>query len=166
LNPDEADIAFKAAGQDKMRVDLPEYLKRGVSLEETLNLQHSAEEVGKKYVVWKFGRTTHYTFGALSGILSDYRSDDGFITDELMVLDIKVYRWTTFSDRGDSGSFVWDSDGYVSGMLWGGKEGSSQHYITPIQYLLEDIRQVCNAKEVKLLVRQEDETDAMSGPLE
>jgi hypothetical protein len=157
---------MKAAGQSKKRRDLPEYLKRGLALEETLNLQASSEEEDKKYVVRKFGRTTHYTFGIISGILSDYMSDSGVLSDELLVLDFNAFRSRTFSDNGDSGSFVWDSDGYVSGMLWGGKKGTSQHYITPVQYLLEDIQQVCNAKEVRLVVRKEDETDAVFGPPE
>jgi hypothetical protein len=155
---------MKAAGQSKKRLDMPEYLKRGLSFKETLNLQDSAEEEDKKYMVWKFGRTTHYTFGAISGILSDYRCPSGILSDELLVLDIDVFHAHTFSKNGDSGSFVWDSNGYVSGMFWGGTDGTSQHYITPIQYLLEDIRQVCNAKEVSLVVRREDETDVIFGP--
>ena len=69
----------------------------------------------------------------------------------------------TFSAPGDSGSLVWDSDGYVCAMLWGGKAGSNIHYVTPFEYVLEDIRQVCNAKEVKLVVRKEDETDVVFG---
>ncbi|KIN05953.1 hypothetical protein OIDMADRAFT_17080 [Oidiodendron maius Zn] len=84
----------------------------------------------------------------------------------MLVLDIDASHSRTFSDKGDSGSFVWDSDGYVSGMFWGGKERSSQYYITPVQYILEDIRQVCNAKEARLVVRREDETDVVFGPPE
>ena len=166
LAPSQVALAMKASGQSKTRSDLPEYLKRGLAFEETLNLQARAEEEDKKYVVWKFGRTTHYTFGVMSGILSDYMSDSGVLSDELLVLDIDAFHSRTFSDKGDSGSFVWDSDGYVSGMFWGGTDGTSQHYITPVQYLLEDIQQVCNAKEVRFVVRREDETDIVFGPPE
>ena len=166
MAPSQVALAMKAAGQSKERPDLPKHLKRGLSFEETLNLQASAEEEDKNYVVWKFGRTTHYTFGIVSEILSDYRCINGVLSDELLVLDINVFKSNTFSNNGDSGSFVWDSDGYVSGMLWGGKRNSPLHYITPVQYLLEDIQQVCSAKEVRLVVRREDETDVVFGPPE
>lgn len=39
-------------------------------------------------------------------------------------------------------------------------------YVTPIEHVLEDIRRVCGAKEVTLVVRKEDETDVVFGPPE
>jgi hypothetical protein len=156
---------MKAAGQTK--IDLPRYLKRRLDYDEVQNLQDCAEEEDRKYMVWKFGRSTHYTFGDLGGILSNYMSESGFVSDEQLVIDYDIFETSrTFSDDGDSGSLVWDSDGYVCAMLWGGKAGSDVHYVTPFEYVLEDIRQVCNAKEVKLVVRKEDETDVVFGPPE
>ncbi|PSS23217.1 hypothetical protein M430DRAFT_33768 [Amorphotheca resinae ATCC 22711] len=75
------------------------------------------------HVVWKFGRTSHYTYVIASTILSKYRSNSSVISDEWMVInDNGRYRenvaFSTVGTWGDSGSFVWDSDGYVSGLLY------------------------------------------------
>lgn len=48
-------------------------------------------------------------------------------------------------------------------MGWQTKHGIIK-YVTPMEYVLEGIRRVCNAKEVKLVVRKEDETDIVFGP--
>jgi hypothetical protein len=158
---------MNAAAPSKRKGDLPEYLKRCLSFEEVLNLQAGADEANSRFIVWKFGRSTHYTFGSVNGILSNYRSNSGVIADELLVLDHGTFETTRpFSDGGDSGSLVFDSEGYVCAMLWGGKDCSDTHYVTPFEYVLEDIRQVCNAKEVKLVIRKEDETDIVFGPPE
>jgi hypothetical protein len=149
-------------GQHSSSVYMPLSLKRGLTFEELFHKQAAAEEDDNNYVVWKFGRTSHFTFGIVSSILSDYRCEDGFVTDELMVKDyIKRGSHAIFSKRGDSGSLVWDYDGHISSLFWGGKEEIFVNYVTPIQYVLEDIQQVCNAKEVSLLVRQEDYTKAV-----
>jgi hypothetical protein len=52
---------------------VPEYLKRGLAFKEVLHKKEAADEHDNKYVVWKFGRTTHYTFGIVSDILTDAR---------------------------------------------------------------------------------------------
>ena len=61
-------------------------------------------------------------------------------TDEWIIADAGGEH---FSEGGDSGSFVWDTDGYVVGQLQGGPP-------TPIEVVLEDIRQACGAKKVEL----------------
>ena len=78
-----------------------------------------------------------------------------------MVDYIKPNIGTVFSKRGDSGSFVWDSDGYVIGQLWGGLENRFITWVTPMEYILEDIRLACDAKDVRLVVRREDDTDVV-----
>jgi hypothetical protein len=126
-----------------------------------------AEEEDNRCAVWKFGRTSHYTFGIFSHIKSDYLSTDGIISDELAVVHhnkMGIEGW--FSDDGDSGSLVWGSDGFVSGLLWAGKREEWFTYVTPMEYVLDDIRQVCNAKDVGLLIRKEDGTDIVFGPPE
>lgn len=67
-----------------------------------------------------------------------------------------------FSEEGDAGSLVFDSDGDACGLLWGSTPESPFTYITPIEYVLEDIREKCNAKEVKFVVRDEDRKDTAS----
>lgn len=161
--------AMTAAGEDenKKTDDMPKHLKRDLALEEILNNQTRIEEHDKKYILWKFGRTTHFTSGVFSHIESNYKSESGVISDELTVVDYSTWQnWRYFSAPGDSGSFVWDSEGYVAGLFWGGKDQAVHHYMMPIEYLLADIREVCGAKEVKLVVRTEDETGAVFGPLE
>jgi hypothetical protein len=156
--------AMRAAGVNNLVGDMPKFLKRGITFEEMLKKIAIAEEDDHRYVVWKSGRTTHFTFGILSGIESDYRSFYGVVSDELLVKDYnKQGTYYSFSRGGDSGSFVWDSEGYVAGMLWGGKYQNFVTYVTPIEYVLEDIRLVCNAKEVRLVVRKKDETDVVFG---
>lgn len=158
---------MKAAGEKKKLVDMPTYLKRHLTLQEFLHKQSLAEEEDNRCVVWKFGRTSHFTFGIFSHIKSDYLSTSGIISDELAVVDhnkMSLKGW--FSDNGDSGSLVWGSDGFVSGLLWGGKEQESVTYVTPMAYVLDDIRQVCNAKDVGLVIRKEDGTDTVFGPPE
>jgi hypothetical protein len=60
-----------------------------------------------KLVVWKFGRSTHFTFGFVSHIEIDYRSKSGIVSDEISVVDYrKPNIGTIFSKRGDSRSFV------------------------------------------------------------
>jgi hypothetical protein len=49
--------------------------------------------------------------------------------------------------------------------MGGCKEEAFVTYVTPIEYVLEDIRRVCNAKEVKLAVRKYVETDTAPSKL-
>jgi hypothetical protein len=66
---------------------------------------------------------------------------------------------------GDSGSLIWDINGYVAALVWGGPN-TNVTYATPIGDVLDDIREACGAKEVKLIVKSEDETDVVFGPPE
>jgi hypothetical protein len=140
--------ATRASGTSQSQLDMPEYLKRGLAFKEVLHKKETADEHDNKYVVWKFGRTTHFTFGIVSDILTDYHAANGVISDELMVKDPEQI--LAFTKDGDSGSLVWDADGYVSALAWGGKVGSFVTYVTPIEYVLEDIQRACNAKDVRL----------------
>jgi hypothetical protein len=157
--------AMKAAGDNKKMFQMPKHLKRHLTLEEILHKQDAAEQEDNNLVVWKFGRTTHFTFGILSSIPSNYLSTSGIVTDELAIVPYRsMVSELGFSEKGDSGSLVWDTDGYVYGLLWGGPDRSVVTYVTPIEYVLEDICQVCGAKEVTLVIPKEDETDVVFGP--
>jgi hypothetical protein len=57
--------------------------------------------------------------------------------------------WTAILDPW-SGT---DTEGYVCGLLCGGKDKTPATYITPIEYVLEDIRTVCGACDVRLVVK-------------
>lgn len=145
---------MKAVGKTTFG-DMPQHLQKSLALEEILNSTNKAEQDNKNSIVWKFGRTTHFTYGFVSPILSNYRSASGVESTELLIadppwLDVDDCR-DIFSADGDSGSLAWDSEGHVYGMLWGGKEADFVTYITPIEYVFEDIRRVCSAKEVSLV---------------
>jgi hypothetical protein len=140
---------------------MPTHLKRHLSLEETSNMEKGLDHTDNRYIVWKFGRTSHFTFGLLSGIYSNYHSDDGLVTEQLWIVDwvgrLKV-EFGNFSVPGDSGSLIWDNKGYVRGLLWGGMVGTTNHFAMPMQHVLADIKEVCGAKDVQLVVRTEDKT--------
>jgi hypothetical protein len=82
-------------------------------------------------------------------------SASGVVSDELAIVphQSKVPHYV-FPDEGDSGSFALDSDGYMSGMMYGGHVNRFITHVTPIKYILEDIRQVC-AKDVRLVVQND-----------
>jgi hypothetical protein len=130
-----------------------------LTFEELLVKKATAEVKGDSYVVWKSGRTTQTTFGIVSRIESDARSESGVVSDELAVID--YHKTYPLSDIGDAGSLVWDYDGFVCGMICGGKGDSFVTYVTPIEYVLEDIKAVCGANDVRLVVRDEEETDVV-----
>lgn len=48
-------------------------------------------------------------------------------------------------------------------MGWEGRIACYTQYVTPMQYVLEDIKEVHGANEVKMVVRKDDETDNIFG---
>ena len=108
---------MKAAGYNKKIFQIPKHLKRHLTLKKILN-KRDAEQEDKNLVVWKFSRTTHFTFGIVSSIHSNYLSTNGIVTDELAIVPYhSMVSDLGFSDNGDSGPLVCDSDGYVYGLL-------------------------------------------------
>ncbi|CZR63012.1 uncharacterized protein PAC_12909 [Phialocephala subalpina] len=143
--------------------ELPEYLKRGLSYEEIHNKQSAAENKYAKYVVWKCGRTSHFTYGLSMDIHSSVKWTDEdklnpLISEEWGIKDSIPDGASSFSKNGDSGSFVWDTDGYVAGLCWGGKFETFLTYVTPMEIVLEDIKKVCGAQEVRLVAMPGDDT--------
>ncbi|CZT41176.1 uncharacterized protein RSE6_00889 [Rhynchosporium secalis] len=139
--------------------DMPRYLKRSLTTEEFKHRQGLVEKENKQQVVWKYGRSTECTYGVSSYIELSFRDVDGTVSDEWLVLDTPLYNYNhqRQSSYGlDTGSFVWDPDGFVVGMLWRGRESAHQSYVTPIEAVLEDIKRVCGAEKVELVVRQEE----------
>jgi hypothetical protein len=139
---------------------MPSSLKRSLTYDETDNSQRTAEQADKRYVVWKHGRSTHFTHGLSNGIKSDFKcAATGLITDEWAILDTKNHANWVFSAGGDSGSLVWDSEGFVNGLLWGGRVENLATYVTPIEAVIDDIKKVCGTNDVYLVVRDEDKSD-------
>ena len=156
--------AFFREGYDgKPPKFLPIYLKRHLTLAEMRARHESADLNGKSFIAWKHGRTTHTTYGIVSEIDSDYarvkatEESPAIISTEVLILDDGRH---PFSGKGDSGSWMWDSDGYVLGMFWGrGDDGSN--YATPMETILDDIKSAMGFKDIKLVVRKEDEDNTV-----
>lgn len=63
-------------------------------------------------------------------------------------------RGKSFSEPGDSGSFVFTQEGVVIGMVFGGSAECSVTYVTPIQAILDDIKAVTGALDARIAVAQ------------
>lgn len=147
----------------KSRHDMPLFLRQSLTCKEVDDKIELAHKISRKHVVWKWGQASFITFGFLSYIKSNHRNSYGEVTQEAVVVDwCNDRKQDHFSEEGDAGSLVFDSDGDACGLLWGSTPESPFTYITPIEYVLEDIREKCNAKEVKFVVRDEDRKDTAS----
>ncbi|KAM0198908.1 hypothetical protein ACHAQI_012232 [Fusarium lateritium] len=105
-------------------------------------------------VVAKYGKTTGYSSGLRNTVLSVLRNPlAGGIqgtSDEWCIISAIACggRRYTFSNKGDSGACIWDMQGRVVGMITAGlgsQEARSEQlfdvtYVTPMEWLLEDIR--------------------------
>lgn len=106
---------------------MPRYLRRTLTLHETNNSQMAAEQANNEYVVWKHGRATHFTYGRANEIKSDYNNEQHGVSAEWMIVDSSATRNWIFSAKGDSGSLVWDWDGFVVGYVMGGERPDSRY---------------------------------------
>lgn len=137
------DVVTKDAAKMPMR------MAKTINYKEMWAKMDAADDKSRKKVIWKCGATTNFTFGLLSHINANHQNERGIITDELLILQHKYEISSDYS--GDSGSILFDTDGDVYGMMWGGMPGCNFTYVTPIQFILEDIQEVCQA-ETKFLV--------------
>ncbi|KAI1636250.1 hypothetical protein F4809DRAFT_662702 [Biscogniauxia mediterranea] len=127
----------------------------------TLDLKDELEQLSDYYQVGKGGGQTGLTFGTKSGLEAVVRhpTPDGkaFYTWELLVVPGPGY--TIFSDKGDSGSCVFNGNGCVVGLVTSSNDakpeekndtpesempawptGTSVTFVAPIEWVLEDIR--------------------------
>lgn len=136
---------------------MPDYLGNHLTWKETLERQDNADDVYRDYIVWKHGRTTHFTWGITGLVDSDYLWADGITTSrEWHIKDAP--RGSGFSQKGDSGALVWDIDGAVVGMMWGVCFSRRLTYVTPIEVVLADIKETLGARNVSIVVTGNAET--------
>lgn len=55
-----------------------------------------------------------------------------------------------FSKEGDSGALIFDNDGGVIGLLFGGCPRKHTSYFTPIESVFADIKKVTGAMDVRI----------------
>ncbi|RSL70185.1 hypothetical protein CEP53_001931 [Fusarium sp. AF-6] len=103
----------------------------------------------KGILVLKYGPVTTFTTGITNQVKSITRwpcSDGKYESEEWCIIGHgKGLGGTAFSGDGDSGSCVFDTQGRIGGMLTGGlaRKDTDNHdvsYVTPMEWLLEDIR--------------------------
>ncbi|KAM0562154.1 hypothetical protein ACHAPJ_002599 [Fusarium lateritium] len=100
--------------------------------------------------VAKSGCTSGLTFGLVNQAMSVVRrslDEKESISEEWCIMGPKRWgsRRTEFSGKGDSGSCVWDMHGRVVGIITSGRKARDDGmqdttYVTPIEWLLNDIR--------------------------
>ena len=99
--------------------------------------------------VAKHGRTSGWTAGSLNEIRSDCCFQD--LTTEYCVVNIPGMN--RFSYHGDSGACVLNLEGEIVGMVHSGNGekppfGAEITYVTPMEWLLKDIKEVLNTENV------------------
>ncbi|CAG7557087.1 unnamed protein product [Fusarium equiseti] len=105
------------------------------------------EEIENTKFLVKYGNTTQYRLGRPNGIklVLRHATPDGknYVSSKWCVAGGRDN--LAFSAEGDSGSCVFDLHGRIVGMITSGLEGRRETcdttYVTPIHWLLEDIKQ-------------------------
>ncbi len=109
-----------------------------VSLAQAVNPTMTDTDGFPTFRVVKYGRTSGWTAGRMNELRSDCVRERGSLpTTELCVAGILE----PFSKCGDSGAPVMDGRGRLIGILTGGgwSTGEDLTYVTPIDWLVEDI---------------------------
>ena len=103
--------------------------------------------------VFKVARTTGLTIGTIDRLASYVKvirqSNNKHqapirTTSELYAIRGGYKR--LFNKAGDSGAWILDPLGHLTGLLWGGCEKSNHGYFTPIQLVIEDIEKYTGRK--------------------
>lgn len=101
--------------------------------------------------VFKHGCTSGWTTGTLNEIRSDCCFGSGSQTMEYCVVNVPGLNY--FSYQGDSGACVLDIDGRIIGMLHSGNGenvpfGAEITYLTPMEWIIQDIKDTLEADDV------------------
>lgn len=126
---------------------------RGVLQEDELRHPTMLDKDGEScLLVLKNGNTSGLTMGRASGITSFVRWDDPdcgltpATSEELAIHPYSKYDGP-FSEPGDSGSVVADSQGRIAGILTGGStsitDSADISYATPYHWLEQRIKDTC-----------------------
>lgn len=107
--------------------------------------------------VFKSGRSTFLTKASFSSLKSVEikREPDPSSPDCTRLVTRWEYGFASatrgaFVEPGDSGSFVFTIVRGVIGLFWGGSERHDVGYVTPIEDILNDIKVVTGASDVRI----------------
>lgn len=119
------------------------------------DILNPARALEEDLIVFKLGRSTGWTWGTLSGLRSasittadEHGKENKIVTMENVVTGRK--HGAPFSERGDSGSFVFDANLAVVGMVFAGDSNYGNAYIIPCAELFEDIKRQTGAQDVRI----------------
>ncbi|KAI9926149.1 hypothetical protein MW887_004612 [Aspergillus wentii] len=106
--------------------------------------------------LFKVGRSTDLTRGVYSPLEQVRIARERDAEGEMALIATLEHAITSkgearFAEAGDSGSFIFTRKGDVVGMVMGGFERKNTVYFTPIQDVLDDIREVTGAEAVRLM---------------
>ncbi|KAL4786918.1 hypothetical protein BJX76DRAFT_354731 [Aspergillus varians] len=103
--------------------------------------------------LYKVGRATSYTLGYYSKLKSCHIATRIINSKEV---DVKSYEHVvvrsghTVAQEGDSSSLVFNNNGFVLGMIFGGNGSYDLGYFTSTRDLLADIKNITGANDVRL----------------
>lgn len=103
----------------------------------------------------KVGRSSGYSKGEYSKLkqvrIARVRDSDGTVrTAVTLEHSVSSSPISTFCVSGDSGSFIFDDDGGVVGLLYGGSERNDVAYFTHIHDFFEDVKAITGAVDVRI----------------
>lgn len=108
--------------------------------------------------LFKVGRSTKVTYGSFQEICEtdtvkswQYKDASGF--EEVSTLECAVvmeYGDHLFGEPGDSGSLLFNSQGQLVGLYFGGNDRTNVSYFTPIEVVFDDIKRITGCVEVDL----------------
>lgn len=97
----------------------------------------------------KLGRSTDITLGRFSSIKSHcLLPDSPHETTEHVFCSARSSAGSRFSDRGDSGAWVFNRGGGLGGMIVGGHTQNPWSYVTPMTKIVEDVERQLECKLV------------------
>jgi hypothetical protein len=132
-------------------VEGEQQIREIVTLEEVLKKPILDTDEFHSFRVMKHGRTSAWSTGVVNEIKSDLQRGRGEVSTELCVLD--HFSSKQFIQPGDSGCMVLDYLGRIVGFGHGGgfpkTSGVEFSYVTPVEWLLEDIKSTVDAASIE-----------------
>jgi hypothetical protein len=135
LNARPPGFHFKMRGNKSLK--LQDYIRENEIMHPTMKDENDEPCL----IVGKCGRSTEVTWGTANEVMSVTRTFSAMISKEWCVLSSIS---TPFSQKGDSGSAIFDLNGRIGGIMSSGTgltDSVDTTYATPMDWLLSDINE-------------------------